>query len=527
MRLWKPLVLLALCWATTDAQETTRQVDGSGTFTKYLTPGLQDSWVINGAKGETIIAHVSTKEYDPILKLATSPDGQDQILIEVDDEGSEARFSMRLPQDGEYRIQIHAFKYKGGGNYSLRLRRFQPSPLVLGEPVIGTIDKNGKSHHYFQGKKNQIVVPDLKGTAARAWEMIDHKGRTMERWAGSVKIENDGVHSFVVSGDTGNRYQLLVRTAAQKKLEDQKVLKGSLGQNEMDVWGFDGKAGDFRLLEVDVQGQVRSRLIFSPTEKKNAQRISREDNRPEIQFKSVGSKGGLQRFAAVLGRTGRYELQLIAETPVTYTLKMTDPARLITDKKPVAGQLAVGGSTFYFFKASPGQLFQASLASGQFDPLMRLYNSRGDLIQQNDDGDGGIGSRITHLVMKKDLYRIQVSSLGNGGGGEYKLRLNELKLKTLKTGDRAAGTLNSNSSDFWSFSGEEGKTVLLSVSSTVCDPFVRLFNPDGVNVGSDDNNGVGANSLLAVRLPKTGRYTVSIKTQRGAGAYQLRLIDGD
>jgi hypothetical protein len=56
---------------------------------------------------------------------------------------------------------------------------------------------------------------------------------------------------------------------------------------------------------------------------------------------------------------------------------------------------------------------------------------------------------------------------------------------------------------------------------------VRLYNPDGVHLGSDDNNGVGTDSLLAVRLPKTGRYTVSIASQRRAGNYTLRLIDGD
>ncbi len=69
--------------------------------------------------------------------------------------------------------------------------------------------------------------------------------------------------------------------------------------------------------------------------------------------------------------------------------------------------------------------------------------------------------------------------------------------------------------------------MLLSVRSLVCDPRVSLRSPDGVLLASDDNGGVGTDSLLAVRLPKTGRYTVWITSRRGAGKYTFRLIDGD
>jgi len=69
--------------------------------------------------------------------------------------------------------------------------------------------------------------------------------------------------------------------------------------------------------------------------------------------------------------------------------------------------------------------------------------------------------------------------------------------------------------------------VLLSVRSSACDPKVSLRSPDGVLLASDDNGGVGTDSLLAAQLRKTGRYTVWVTSGRGAGKYTLRLIDGD
>jgi hypothetical protein len=334
MKMWTTAVMLSLFSITAAAQDTVRQIDGSGQFTKYLTPGLLDSWVIEGEKGETIIAHVSTKEFDPILELATKFDGQDKVLFAVDDEGSEARFAFRLPEKGEYKIQIHAFKYKGGGNYSLRIRRFQATPLVVGTRLIGTIDQTGKRHHYFQGKEDQILIPELKGASSRSWEMIDVKGRQMSHWSGTVRIENDGVHSLVVSGGAGNRYEILIRESHQRTLDEGKKLNVGLDQREMDVWSFEGEPGEFRLLEVNTKGQLLSRLIYAPRKKKDLQRITRARSRPEIQFMPVGSKGGRLRIAAVLGRRGRYQLhpswrRLLRPTTCTWEIP---PSLSITGK---------------------------------------------------------------------------------------------------------------------------------------------------------------------------------------------------
>jgi hypothetical protein len=170
---------------------------------------------------------------------------------------------------------------------------------------------------------------------------------------------------------------------------------------------------------------------------------------------------------------------------------------------------------------------QASLGSQKFVPLVRLYDFRGNLVGKDDGGADDRESRIRHMVVQEGLYRLQVSSLGDGGGGEFRLALRETKLKELEIGGRGQGTLQPNGTDFWAFSGKEGKTVLVSVRSAVCDPAASLRSPDGVEVASDGKGAFGTGSLLAVKLPKTGRYTLWISSRRGAGDYTLRIIDGD
>ena len=271
-----PLVIvLALLPLPAHAQESIRKLEGQGAGA-FLTPGQIDRWIFYGEKGETIIVHVVSKEFDPLLGLAKTVGKDDQTVVaDVDDPGTESRFMIRLPEKGEYKIRVKAFKDAAGGNYRLTVRRFQATQLDVGKPMIGVFDDEGKSYHYFKGVKDQILVPQLKGTAREAWTMLDFKGREIGTWAGSALIEESGECCVVVSGQPEYRYDLLVREARRSALTAGKDQASSLQQGEMEVLSFDGKPGDFRLVEVEKKGELYSRLIYAPEDKKTSPRIGR------------------------------------------------------------------------------------------------------------------------------------------------------------------------------------------------------------------------------------------------------------
>jgi hypothetical protein len=526
-KLWPLLIVLPLFAVAARAQDSVRDLSGPGKYSKFLTPGQLDRWVFEGEKGETIIAHVASGEFDPVLELAKTEKTDDKVLLEVDDPGSESRLSLRLPEKGQYKIRVHAFKYQGGGNYTLQVQRFQAKPLAVGKPLVGTFDREGKSYHHFQGEKDQILIPELKGASSEAWKVLDFKGREMTNWAGSVLVEESGECYLVASGHPEYRHDLLVREARRQDLAEGKDLAGSLQQGELDVWSFQGKAGTFRLLEVEKKGEALARLIFAPLEKKGEQRIAQPGDRPDLAILPVASRGGRLRFAAILGRDGRYQLQLLAKTPASYKLTARDPSVPVDWGKEVEGSLPVGGGAFYTFTAAPGQLLQASLASQKFVPVLRLYDMYGSLVGQSGDDADALEGRITHMVVREGLYRLQVASLGDGGGGDFRLALKETKLKELQVGGRGQGQAHPGATDFWAFPGKEGQTVFLSVRSSALEPTVSLRSPDGVPLAADDKGSSQVGSLLALKLPKTGRYTVWISSRRGAGEYAVRLIDGD
>jgi hypothetical protein len=397
----------------------------------------------------------------------------------------------------------------------------------VGASLIGTFDRQGKGYHFFPGEQDQILIPELKGAAAEAWTVLDFKGRELKDWAGTVRIEDSGDCYLVVSGPPDHRYDLLVRAARRENLVEGKDLAGSLQQGELAVWSFPGKPGAFRLLEVEKKGAVLARLLHAPLEKPGAQPIARPGDRPEVALLPVSSRGGRVRFAAILGREGRYQLQLLAQTPAVYKLAARDPSVAIERGTEVQGNLPVGGAAFYSFQASPGQLFQASLAAQQFVPVLRLYDQHGSLVGDSGDDADGLEGRLTHMVVAEGLYRLHVASLGDGGGGAFHLALREAKLTELQLGGRGQGAVQPGATDFWAFTGKEGQTVFLSVRAAAFEPAVSLRSPDGVLLAADNKGQVATGSLLALTLPRTGRYTVGIAARRGAGEYTVRLLDGD
>ena len=507
------------------SQESVRNVDGPGEFNKFLTPDTIDRWIFQGEQGETIIARVVSKEFDPVIELATPGKTEDNVLLAIDDDGSESSFSYRLPEAGEYKIRVHGYEFKGGGNYSLSLKRFKATEAAVGQPLVGAFDRTGRSHQYLRGEKDQML--SVAGTGLHSWEMLDTQGRQVPTWRGGLRLEKEGEYSLILTGQPGARYELRLLPADRQQVALDAQASGQLDDGEMAVFDIAGKAGDFRVIEIERHGDLAARLIHAPVDEDKQPRLVSAGQRPALQHLRAANKGRFQRFAVLLGRDDRFQLQLVATGAASYTLSLSDPTALLEVGKASDKSLPVGAAAFYRFQGTPGQLVIARLTSDQFDPLLRLYDEQGELVAENDDGDGGLGSRLSYIVMKEQTFQLHVASLGDGGGGDYELSLAERKAKPLALGKASKAKMEDGGTDHWSLDGKAGASVFFSVRSAEFDTHVSVRGPDGVLLGQDDNGGVNTDSLLALKLPKDGRYTIWVSPRRGAGEYTIRPIAGE
>ncbi|NJN60758.1 MAG: M48 family metalloprotease [Coleofasciculaceae cyanobacterium RL_1_1] len=97
----------------------------------------------------------------------------------------------------------------------------------------------------------------------------------------------------------------------------------------------------------------------------------------------------------------------------------------------------------------------------------------------------------------------------------------------LERGDR---TLDSDGSyyDTYPLNGSSGQQLRIELTSTEFDTYLILLDPSGQPVGeNDDRSQSDSNSVLSVRLERSGEYTIVVNSydNRGRGSYALTVVD--
>jgi len=503
------------CWML-QAQESVRDLEEEGVQTKYLTPNQVDTWNIEGIANEIWMVHLQTHQFDPVLEIA-GPDNK--VWVEVDDPGSESWTVFHVPKDGNYEIRVRGFQYKGGGNYSLYIKRYTGTELALNTTQQGIFGENRKQLHFFQAQSGQIVVPYLQGQKLDAWTVFDSKGKPMQYlWESTIPITKDGLYYILLQGEPGNRYSIELRVAKVYGHCVQQEIKGSLETENMAVHELEGKAGQFWVLELEKEGRLKTRFIYQP------RTISKwKDKSEPIQFFPIASKGNRLQWAVTLGRNDRYELQLLARSPVQYKLRILDPTCAISAPSVLTQTIPIAGTAFFTFLAKSGQWMRLSASSKDFDPILRLYHPNGQLIQENDDSLG-FQSEIVMMFRESGLYRVQVGSVGHGGSGEFQLALTEQPVPQLAWNQKIQSTIASGSIHYWALQGQAQKTAIVYAESAAFTPYLELYSPQGILLAKTSSESANA-GLFSITFPETGTYILWVQTTKdGQGAYTLRVL---
>lgn len=509
------------------AQEAVRNLADDPRNSKYLSPGGMDSWVFEANANEIIMVDVTTNEFDPVVGLVSVDENSDTLMFAVDDDGSRSRFSHRIREQGKYKIRVHGFEMKGGGNYQLSIRRFQSTPIEMGQSINGHFDSSGQANFYFAANPDSHFVVKTKGSRQNRY--FGPKGDSISYAWEQLPIlltKKEGEHVINMNGLKDVQYSVTLEPITRSTLSKNENKEISTSDKSLNIWDIEAEPGDFRSVTITRSYDVSTRLIYAPTEQKKELELNdRENMFPEATWLPVSSKGDLTRYVVVFGRKGRYQLQSYSHSACDLKLAMTDPTEEISFGDSKTSQLDIGATKFYGFEAKAGELIISDLDSSAFDCVLRLYDERGKLVTENDDSRDTKNSRITYMVTRNGYYRWQVASLGHGGGGDYQISSSQIELKKLEVGATQTSSLFSGSVEYWSMNGEKDQEIFINVRSKDFNPLVKIYGPDGVLLSQDDSGGIDSNSLLAVRLPASGRFTVWVWSHRDGGDYDIRILD--
>ena len=100
---------------------------------------------------------------------------------------------------------------------------------------------------------------------------------------------------------------------------------------------------------------------------------------------------------------------------------------ILTDRDIPTGQK--GFARDYVIAAQKDERLEIAVNAKDFDTVLSLIDSKGDVIAENDDAVGeSTNSLIFFKVLQSGNYTIRVSSFGGSSGGRFTLRVNKLQI---------------------------------------------------------------------------------------------------
>lgn len=215
----------------------------------------------------------------------------------------------------------------------------------------------------------------------------------------------------------------------------------------------------------------------------------------------------------------------------------------------------------YTFIGQAGDVVTIDLASDQFDPVVGLLDPDGRLMRSDDDGGPGLYARLSDVELDEDgEYTIVVDGYRGFTGertleGVYWVSLRIIgedapdsdatptalppvvqgETFAIIYGETVSGELTDEFQEqVYTFSGDEGDVITITMDSSEFDALVILQDRDGVEIIRDDDSGPGTNARIeGFALPADGDYQIIATGYRGVsgnqvigGRYQLMLEEG-
>jgi serine protease Do len=239
-------------------------------------------------------------------------------------------------------------------------------------------------------------------------------------------------------------------------------LKSFLVEGKADVLGAFKMSGEIAASHVAKMSKIKRPLFLRATVfGSDSQQAQGKD--VSFRWKDGKSTGTTNdKGVARLALTGENVKDLVVDVPEAHRalLELTDPedrplllsysdvAELSKEKKPGAGGSVVLEAKnkltdsdpadkvrtgcrhqVHTFKLAAGDTYTLDLESPRFDAFLRLEDSAGKVLAQDDDSAGNLNARIVYKATKEDTVRIIVTTAVAGQTGPYRLAVRQVEAK--------------------------------------------------------------------------------------------------
>jgi hypothetical protein len=243
---------------------------------------------------------------------------------------------------------------------------------------------------------------------------------------------------------------------------------------EPSIWEINVKAGD--VFEVTLEGAtpMSSIAIIEKTD------VSKYDlAKPESNpfFPRPANVGDEKRHAGAQlqarARDGRVNVQrmwrdatlLVATRAIgparTYRINVRPAPQPLLTGQPVPGRLTIGSTDYWAFDADVGDVMNFSSSATGFATHVSVLDPDLVEITSIDAQADQIDLAWDFIAKKKGKYLVAMSSIGDGGGGDYLLGRRQFPPRVFGLGSPAAGILASGDVHVWKLTVRQGEPLLM------------------------------------------------------------------
>ncbi len=217
--------------------------------------------------------------------------------------------------------------------------------------------------------------------------------------------------------------------------------------------------------------------------------------------------------------TGSHLINL-AKVPGAFVVSPGDNGGTLVNGVLNPGVIDRGDMDMWSFEANTGDSILLRMGAEGFRPYFQIYGPRGALLgtaagNSSGDTDAYVSIRATN----SGTFTVVAQSYYVNNNGEYALHLAKAPGAFTVTPGEEGGALDSGAlnsgiitlgdMDVWSFSANAGENVFLRMGAPGYRPWLQLYGPTGILIGSDaGNNSADKDASISVRTTNSGTFTV-------------------
>jgi hypothetical protein len=312
-------------------------------------------------------------------------------------------------------------------------------------------------------------------------------------------------------------------------IEPGETVRGTLPLLGIDVWTFEGGAGQYLTIGMDATNPGALDTYLELYDASGVLVAEDDDGGADtnsliVEF-PVPVTETLTIRALTYSGSGDYVLGLNVVAP--------SGGGALGYAAPVTGTLPASWSRYeWVFEGREGQVVNVAMraADDVLDCYLELYGPEGAFLTDDDDSGVGYDALIEYYTLPADgAYSVVTRGGEFGATGTYTLALQQAQRVvqgTLVYSDVVSAALKPGTRHHWLFDGEAGDVVSISMAGEL-DTYLELFAPNGVRVAFDDDGGSGSDAAItAFELPLSGTYRVIARghDDEDVGEYKLTLI---